>query len=112
MYQANYKAAARGKKKIFRIFTLAVLWLCLAMPWLGSTTIHAQPVEIQTLVTPTDLGNSWKVHIGDNLDWSKPDFDDAAWTQTDIAAAWAKPYPNGFSWYRKAVRLPFNTAEN
>ncbi len=70
------------------------------------------------------LDGPWRFHIGDNPQWSRPDFDDSSWETTNVGAAansfdpnmgrrgfvpgWtAKGHPeySGFAWYRIRIRI-------
>jgi len=52
----------------------------------------------------TDLKGSWKFSIGDNPEWSKPEFNDQKWDNVIVPKSWEgngfENY-NGFAWYRK-----------
>ena len=52
------------------------------------------------------LNKGWKFHIGDNLDWAKPDFDDSAWTPIDPTKDVAA-LPEIFNAQIKWLRLDF-----
>jgi sialate O-acetylesterase len=57
------------------------------------------------------LHGKWKFKTGDNLDWSKNDFDDSGWNEIFVPAAWeSRGYSgyDGFGWYRKKFILPEN----
>jgi len=56
-----------------------------------------------------DLSNGWKIKVGDNLDYAKPDFDDSSWDKVDINKRWEdQGYKDvdGFGWYRIKVVIP------
>ena len=75
-----------------------------------STYTFAQKSEIfQIDSLPTEgvlLNKGWKFHIGDNLDWAKPDFDDSAWTPIDPTKDVAA-LPEIFNAQIKWLRLDF-----
>lgn len=46
--------------------------------------------------------------IGDNLQWSKPEFDDAGWDEIETSSPWEDqsfPGYNGYTWYRKTISI-------
>jgi hypothetical protein len=50
------------------------------------------------------LSGSWKFTIGDDPQWSNPQFDDSDWDQIMVPDSWEKQgYDdyNGYAWYRK-----------
>jgi Stage II sporulation protein E (SpoIIE)/Beta-galactosidase jelly roll domain len=111
--------------------------LCLILPW---TLLHAALSQTQaapTTVKPpaapfsVNLGESsvaldgpWKFHIGDDMAWSQPAFDDSNWGTMDLTPlpgsadetigdsgdlpGWTDlGYPNysGYAWYRLRVNV-------
>lgn len=60
------------------------------------------------------LSGYWKFSVGDNLQWSSPDYDDSDWDELHVPDSWeSEGYNdyNGFAWYRKKFsvsRLPNN----
>ena len=99
----------------------------------GQTSPAAAPAKSQVVIHASDsvehirLGQSvtplvgpWKFRTGDDLAWSKPDFDDSSWRLMDMTAesdpsdptqmaplpGWtARGYPkySGYAWYRLQV---------
>lgn len=56
-----------------------------------------------------NLQGRWNFSIGDNLEWSKPDFNDSNWEKINVPARWEEEgYQgyNGFAWYRTSVVVP------
>jgi hypothetical protein len=73
---------------------------------------------------PAALNGPWKFHIGDDLDWASPNFDDSSWEAVDLTPrpgahdgdqgltnyteGWSarghRGY-DGFAWYRMRVRV-------
>ena len=55
------------------------------------------------------LAGEWKLEIGDNVNWSKPDFNDNNWNKIKVPAAWEDEgyygY-DGFAWYRQTFYFP------
>ncbi len=50
-----------------------------------------------------DLRGEWLFNIGDNPNWSNPDFDDSQWTKIFAPANWEDegfPGYDGYAWYR------------
>ncbi len=61
------------------------------------------------------LPNQWKFQTGDSKDFSKIEFDDAAWKEIKIDTFWEKQgYENydGIAWYRAHVVIPSSLKEN
>jgi hypothetical protein len=66
-------------------------------------------------LTLTDLGRAtvpvdgeWQFHPGDDLNWSRPEFDDSSWQSVEVGKDWeTQGHPNltGFAWYRRHVEL-------
>lgn len=55
-----------------------------------------------------NLEGSWKFTIGDNPDWSNPNYDDKDWENISVPNSWEvngfEDY-NGFAWYRKSFSI-------
>ena len=61
------------------------------------------------------LPKQWKFQTGDNAEFSKIEFDDAAWKEIKIDTFWEKQgYENydGVAWYRARVVIPSSLKEN
>jgi serine phosphatase RsbU (regulator of sigma subunit) len=57
-------------------------------------------------VAPVD--GEWRFHVGDNLEWAQPSFDDSAWEFIQADAPWgAQNHPSytGIAWYRRHVTI-------
>jgi hypothetical protein len=55
-----------------------------------------------------DLGGLWQFHLGDDLQWAQPGFDDSQWKSLLVDAPWgAQGYPSytGFAWYRRHIDI-------
>ncbi|MDD2797637.1 MAG: acetylxylan esterase [Bacteroidales bacterium] len=55
------------------------------------------------------LSSDWKFSIGDDMSWTRSDFDDSHWANARIGEAWEKwgfAKYDGFGWYRKTVVIP------
>jgi sialate O-acetylesterase len=60
-------------------------------------------LEAQNLKELTDLSGVWRFHLGDDLRWAAPTFDDNSWSSITVPGAWEdQGYPgyDGFAWYR------------
>ncbi len=54
------------------------------------------------------IDGPWQFHLGDNLAWANPGFDDSSWEQLTADKTWgAQSHPNytGFAWYRRSIRI-------
>ena len=66
------------------------------------TTIDASESRV-------DLAGQWKIHIGDDLGWADPEFDDSRWQRSSVPQSWeeAEIVPNQWmAWYRTEFVLP------
>jgi len=99
---------------------------------LGSNFLRAQSAPAPVPVTQITIGQStvqltgpWKFHIGDNMTWAQPGFDDSGWGTMDLTPprsagpeldaiggevlpGWtARGYPgySGYAWYRLRVNV-------
>ncbi|MCB0281142.1 MAG: beta galactosidase jelly roll domain-containing protein [Calditrichae bacterium] len=60
-----------------------------------------------------DLRGQWRFTIGDNMNWSDPEFDDSDWVTIFAPSNWEDegfPGYDGYAWYRKKFRV--NSVEN
>jgi len=58
---------------------------------------------------------NWKFKTGDNLEWSKPDYNDVSWKTIQAGINWeAEGYAgyDGYAWYRIKFYLPSKMKEN
>jgi len=54
------------------------------------------------------IQGNWQFHLGDDLGWSSPTFNDSGWEQLRADTTWgAQTHPGytGFAWYRKEIHL-------
>jgi sialate O-acetylesterase len=60
--------------------------------------------QAQTLPLPV----SWKFKLGDNMEWAKPSFNDAAWGTKQVGSSWAATgmKDNVYAWYRIKIVIP------
>ena len=58
-----------------------------------------------------NLRGYWKFSIGDDKDWSKPEYNDSDWEEIIVPSTWEDQgfhgY-NGYAWYRKEFKLAMN----
>jgi len=58
-----------------------------------------------------DLSGAWKFSIGDDMDWSSPDFYDSNWETISVPSSWENQgfygY-DGYAWYRTNFRKPLD----
>ncbi len=55
-----------------------------------------------------ELGGDWQFHLGDDLRWASPSFDDSAWESISTASSWGSqthPSYTGFAWYRRQLQI-------
>ncbi len=128
----------RGFRYRFPVSLLSVL-LSLLAPFahaqqgvtLGNSIVppSAQPPARQVVLgnSTVPLDGLWKFHIGDNMAWAQPGFDDSAWGTMDLTPpagsydptlgssgfipGWtARGYPgySGYAWYRLRVNIDGN----
>ena len=60
-----------------------------------------------------DLQGLWKFEIGDNPEWSKPDFIAYNWVEIEVPGNWENqgfPGYDGYAWYRTDFSLPAEKA--
>jgi hypothetical protein len=107
----------RGLRTFLPVFFLSVLLPCIA------PSAHAQrSITLGNATVPLD--GLWKFHIGDNMAWAQPGFDDAAWGTMDLTPppgsydptigssgfvpGWtARGYKgtSGYAWYRLRINV-------
>jgi hypothetical protein len=76
----------------------------------GSKTGNAAPIHrIEALGNSTaPLDGKWQFHLGDDMAWVKPEFDDSGWEQITADKTWgAQGHPGytGFAWYRLHIAV-------
>jgi hypothetical protein len=72
-------------------------------------------VPLFLFAQPTDLSKGWKIKMGDEMEWSKPEFNDAEWKSIDPMTFYENQgYDgyNGYSWYRVKFKMPSNLRQN
>jgi hypothetical protein len=113
-------AAMRGFRYFFPIFLLLLL-----LPAIAPKADAQRQVVLGNATVPLD--GLWKFHIGDNMAWAQPGFDDSAWGTMDLTPppgsydptfdtsgyvpGWtARGYKgysgySGYAWYRLRVNI-------
>ncbi|MBV8672339.1 MAG: SpoIIE family protein phosphatase [Acidobacteriaceae bacterium] len=82
-----------------RMLTCALLLLSICAPILA-----AAPDEITKWRSGLiELNQGWLEHDGDDAEWSRPEFNDSAWTTVDLDDL--GPAPIGWRWYRRKVNF-------
>jgi hypothetical protein len=54
------------------------------------------------------LDGPWQFHIGDNMAWADPAFDDSSWQQIDVSRPWGDQghwAQAGHAWYRRHIQI-------
>jgi phosphoserine phosphatase RsbU/P len=90
-------------------YTPILLLVLLLLATIG----HAPaPAQTLTLANPgagtVPLNGKWQFHLGDNLAWANPSFDDSNWEQLSADKTWgAQTHPSyaGFAWYRRHITI-------
>jgi phosphoserine phosphatase RsbU/P len=82
-----------------------LLTLCAAL--CAATTRAQQSLVINGLGHATaPLDGTWQFHIGDDLAWASPAYDDSAWQPIQVGRTWeTQGHRNytGFAWYRRHI---------
>lgn len=85
----------------------------------GEGGIVGKNVGIYSYADRFDVGfqlmGNWKFRLSDDKEWMKPGYDDSAWDNIVVPAAWEnqgfREY-DGFAWYRKTFTLPAKFPSN
>jgi phosphoserine phosphatase RsbU/P len=84
-----------------------LLLFCQALFWLP---LQAQTFEFDKDREPVaSLDGLWRFHIGDDMRWADPRFDDTSWPLLQSDASWTRQgYAGygGFAWYRFTIQNP------
>jgi hypothetical protein len=54
------------------------------------------------------VGGQWQFHLGDDMAWANPGFDDSSWEQIDVSKPWGDQGHwgyTGFAWYRRQIDI-------
>jgi hypothetical protein len=94
-----------GGRSIRFLRCLALLILTAAVS--PATSRAASPVLIDGLgKTTVALSGPWQFHVGDDLSWASPTFDDSNWETIDVTRPWGDQghwaYA-GHAWYRRHI---------
>lgn len=83
---------------------LALFLLAISIP---SHRASAQTFDATRLTQPSTLDAKWLVQAGDNLDYARPDFDDAHWQMFDSSGSIGSLFPQhpDVIWYRLHVKV-------
>ncbi|HTV05231.1 MAG TPA: SpoIIE family protein phosphatase [Acidobacteriaceae bacterium] len=88
---------------------LTPLLLLLAAATLVPAPALGQALTVQNPGTGTvPLDGKWQFHLGDNLAWAEPSYDDSGWEQMTADAPWgAQTHPSyaGYAWYRRHIAI-------
>jgi hypothetical protein len=99
-----------------RLRILIALLLFTASPIVG-TARPAVGVEAQSASTLVieDIGRGtvpidgeWQFHLGDDMHWASPSYDDSQWEQIQTDTSWGTqthPSYSGFAWYRRHLDI-------
>ncbi len=75
-------------------------WIIFALSCIWGLCVQAQEVSVSKAL----------FRQGDDMNWAKPDMDDASWSEIDITKQWDKQgFPqntNAYGWYRIHVNIP------
>ena len=109
---------------------LLILLMCFSLT--GAFAAQSRvpsPVRVTLGQSIVVLSGPWRFHIGDSLDWARPDYDDSSWETVDLApppgkaampgiestSGWTGAVPGwamrghpgywGYAWYRIAVQV-------
>jgi len=70
--------------------------------------IPLSTIFARDLVRADILISDWKFEIGDNPEWSDPEFDDSNWEKINVPGTWESngfPGYDGYAWYRVKFKL-------
>lgn len=71
-----------------------------------TSVVHAQERE-----KLAGLSGEWKIILGDNSKFARPDLDDSEWEKLYVPSSWQREgFRNyhGYAWYRKKVEFAYN----
>ena len=99
------------RRRVFNaLCSIALLISCAAaIAAQTSTRAPAPPLVVEGIGRGTfPLGGPWQFHLGDDLVWANPAFDDSGWEQLSANKPWGmQGHANteGMAWYRLRVTL-------
>ncbi len=84
-------------------------WQLVVCLFLLSTAATAESFRVQNPGTGSaPITGNWQFHLGDDMAWTNPAFDDSGWEQItgdDTWGAQQRPGYTGFAWYRKHIEI-------
>jgi hypothetical protein len=81
---------------------------------LGRVPPEIAPAIVAPEIDPIPLREAWRFHVGDDVRFAAPEFDDAAWETIPVPSPWehsGHAAYDGFAWYRSHLRLPIPSPE-
>ena len=85
-----------------RFSILALVWGCMAVLFLPRGLV-AQIDTTQWRSGSVTLSQGWRSHVGDDLAWAQPGFDDSRWQEVEIDNLGAAQ--RGWRWFRLRIKL-------
>jgi len=83
-------------------------WIVFFIPLLCTTGMA------RSLHREISLRTGWRFEIGDNLDFAKPEYNDADWERVHVPSTWESegfPGYDGYAWYRIHLKIPIHLNE-
>jgi len=97
--------AMRARRAALVTTLLGTLVVCAA----AQQTAGPSPQVVSGLGTGTvALGGLWQFHLGDDMAWAAPGFDDSHWEQIDVSRPWGDQGHwaySGHAWYRRHIEI-------
>ena len=99
-----------GDRWLRTLCSIALLISCAAVFHAQARTASPEaPLVVKGLGRGTvALDGQWQFHLGDDLAWASPGFDDSHWEQIDISRPWGDQGHwgySGFAWYRRQIEI-------
>ena len=81
-----------------------------ASPSYPATETHSAPALVIKDIGPGEvpIGGDWEFHLGDDMRWADPAYDDSHWERIKADNPWgAQTHPSytGFAWYRRQIDI-------
>src|ERR1039458_3523693 len=99
------------RSRVFRALCSIAFLISVASVFHAQTGTRspASPFVVEGLGRGTvALGGPWQFHLGDDLAWANPAFDDSGWEQLSANKPWGMQghaNTDGMAWYRLRVTL-------
>src|SRR6266436_8900893 len=81
-----------------------------AQPTVGAEANRAPALAIEDIGRGTvPIDGEWQFHLGDDVRWSSPSYDDSQWEHIKTDSSWGTqthPSYTGFAWYRRHLDIP------